>query len=170
MSFMNPLFLLGLAAVAVPLIVHLVRRTRARKIEFPSLMCVRQGPQRTIRRKRLINWLLLLLRSLALLCLVLAFARPYFSGSNMAEATGRAKATVILFDTSFSMRYGTRFERAKTKACAIVNEAAGNDQVAFVAFGQGYEVLSRFTNDKGKLLSLIDSTQAGLSSTAYPQA
>ena len=170
MSFLNPLFLLGLAAVAVPLIVHLVRRTRAKKVEFPSLMFVRQVPQRTIRRKRLINWLLLLLRSLALLCLVLAFARPYFSGSSAAEATGREKATIILFDNSFSMRYGTRFEQAKTKARALVNEAAGNDQVAFVTFGQGYEVLSRFTNDKGKLLSLIDGTQAGLGSTAYTQA
>ncbi len=170
MSFLNPLFLLGLAAVAVPIIVHLVRRTRAKKIEFPSLMFVRQVPQRTIRRKRLINWLLLLLRSLALLCLVLAFARPYFSGSGAAEATGREKATIILFDNSFSMRYGTRFEQAKTKARALVNEAAGNDQVAFVTFGQGYEVLSRFTNDKGKLLSLIDSAQAGLGSTAYTQA
>lgn len=170
MSFLNPLFLIGLAAVAIPIIVHLVRRTRAKKIEFPSLMFVRQVPQRTIRRKRLINLLLLALRCLALLCLVLAFARPYFSGSGAAEANGRTKATVILLDTSFSMRYGKRFDDAKAKARSIVSEAGGSDQVALATFGQGYEVLSRFTNDKGKLNALIDSSQAGLGSTAYTQA
>ncbi|MBS1807805.1 MAG: BatA domain-containing protein [Acidobacteria bacterium] len=170
MSFLNPLFLLGLAAVAIPIIVHLVRRTRAKKIEFPSLMFVRQVPQRTIRRKRLINLLLLILRCLALLCLVLAFARPFFSGSSAAEATGRASATIIMLDNSFSMRYGTRFEQAKSKARAIVNEAGNNDQLALASFGQGYEVLSRFTNDKGKLNSLIDSLQPGLVATAYTQA
>lgn len=170
MSFLNPLFLVGLAAVAIPIIVHLVRRTRAKKIEFPSLMFVRQVPQRTIRRKRLINLLLLLLRCLALLCLTLAFARPYFSGSGAAEANGRTKATVILLDTSFSMRYGKRFDDAKAKARNAVNEASGSDQVALITFGQSYEVLSRFTNDKGKLNSLIDSAQAGLGSTAYTQA
>lgn len=170
MSFLNPLFLVGLAAVAIPIIVHLVRRTRAKKVEFPSLMFVRQVPQRTIRRKRLINLLLLLLRCLALLCLTLAFARPYFSGSGAAEANGRTKATVILLDTSFSMRYGKRFDDAKAKARNAVNEASGSDQVALITFGQSYEVLSRFTNDKGKLNSLIDSAQAGLGSTAYTQA
>jgi Aerotolerance regulator N-terminal/von Willebrand factor type A domain/Beta-galactosidase trimerisation domain len=170
MSFLNPLFLIGLAAVAIPIIVHLVRRTRAKKVEFPSLMFVRQVPQRTIRRKRLINWLLLLLRSLALLCLVLAFARPYFRDSGAANASINAKAAVILLDTSFSMRYGKRFDDAKSKARAVINEAGGSDQLALITFGQGYEVLSRFTNDKAKLNSLIDAAQAGLGSTAYTQA
>ena len=169
MSFLSPLFLLGLAAIAVPIIVHLVRRTRAKKIEFPSLMFVRQVPQRTIRRKRLINWLLLALRSLALLCLVFAFARPYLN-SNAAETSGRAKTSVILLDNSFSMKYGKRFEQAKTKARTVINEAGSNDQIALVTFGQGYEVLSRFTNDKAKLNSLLDNAQAGLGATAYTQA
>ncbi|HMX29916.1 MAG TPA: BatA domain-containing protein, partial [Blastocatellia bacterium] len=84
MSFLNPLFLLGLAAVAAPIIVHLVRRTKAPRIEFPSLMFVRRVPQRTIRKRMVQNWLLLFLRCLAFLLLALAFVRPYF-GSDAAN-------------------------------------------------------------------------------------
>ena len=170
MSFLNPLFLLGLGALAIPIIIHLVRRTRAKKVEFPSLMFVRQVPQRTIRRKRLINMLLLALRALALLCLVLAFARPYFRNSRTAEASGRAKATIILLDNSFSLRYGNHFEQVKNKAHSAINEANSDDQIALMIFGQGYEVLSRFTNDKAKLNAMVDNVQAGFGSTAYAQA
>ena len=78
MSFLTPLFFIGVAALAAPILVHLVRRTRARKIQFPALVFVRQVPQRTIRRRTLQNVLLLLLRSLAILLIVIAFTRPFF--------------------------------------------------------------------------------------------
>ena len=168
MSFLNPLFLLGLAAVVAPIIVHLVRRTNAKKIEFASLMFVRRVPQRTIRRNRLHNLLLLLLRCLALLLLVLAFARPYFSTSG-AETGKNNRATVVLLDHSFSMRYGNRFEQAKARAKTIINEASG-EKIALVTFGQGYDIASRFTTEAAKLLSLVDSAQPGLGGTDYVQA
>lgn len=168
MSFLNPLFLLGLAAVVAPIIVHLVRRTNARKVEFASLMFVRRIPQRTIRRRRLHNLLLLLMRCLALLLLVLAFARPYFSSAG-AELGKNNRATVVLLDDSFSMRYGNRFEQAKARAKAIINEASG-DRIALVTFGNGYDIASRFTTDTTKLLSLVDSAQPGLGGTDYTQA
>jgi hypothetical protein len=170
MSFLNPIFLLGLAALAAPILVHLVRRTRAQRVEFASLMFVRRVPQRTIRRRRLHNLLLLALRSLALLLIVLAFSRPYFTGGNAAEAGGSGRATVILLDTSFSMRYGQRFEQAKARARAILDQAGNGEQVALVTFGQGYEVLSRFTAETGKVRALIEGAQAGLSGTDYVQA
>ena len=59
MSFLTPLFFIGAAAIAAPILVHLVRRTRARRVEFPTLYFVRQVPQRTIRRRTLQNVLLL---------------------------------------------------------------------------------------------------------------
>lgn len=169
MSLLNPLFLLGLAAVVAPIIVHLVRRTRAQKIEFPSLMFVRQVPQRTIRRRRLHNLLLLLLRTLAFLLLAMAFMRPYF-GSGQAESGSGQRNNVILLDTSFSMRYGKRFEQAKTRLKTLVDETRGNERTALIAFGNSYEVLSRFTNDVAKLKALADSAQAGLGGTDYTQA
>lgn len=169
MSFLNPLFLIGLAAVALPVIVHLVRRTRARRVEFASLMFVRQVPQRTIRRKQLHNLLLLVLRSLALLLLVLAFARPYFRGSAASAVAGN-RATVILLDTSFSTRYKDRFNQIKSRAKTIANEASSNEKLALVTFNQASEVQSRFTNDRAKLQALIDGAQPGLAATNYAQA
>jgi hypothetical protein len=168
MSLLSPLFLLGLAALAAPIIVHLVRRTRAPQVDFPSLMFVRRIPQRTIRRKRLHNLLLLLLRSLAVLLAVFAFSRPFFEGSQ-AEALGRDRANLILLDTSLSMRYGKRFEDAKTRAKAILQETAG-ERAALITFGQGFEVLSRFTTETEKIRVLVDQAQPGLSATAYEQA
>src|SRR5918997_6129893 len=109
MSFLNPLFLLGLAAVAAPILVHLVRRARARRVEFPALFFVRQVPQRTIRRRTLHNLLLLLLRCLAVLLLVFAFTRPFFSGAGAAKEADATRASVILVDSSLSMRHGGHF-------------------------------------------------------------
>src|SRR5258705_13436025 len=98
MSFLTPLFFLGVAALAAPILVHLARRTRARRVKFPALVFVRQVPQRTIRRKTLQNWLLLLLRCLAIPLIVIAFPRPYFSGGSAAKLNTPAGATVILAD------------------------------------------------------------------------
>ena len=169
MSFLNPLFLLGLAAVAVPVIVHLVRRTRAPRIEFPSLMFVRRIPQRTIRRRRMQNWLLFALRCLAFMLLVFAFVRPYF-GAGQADANRGQRANVILFDNSFSLRYGNRFEQAKRRARALIDETRGNEPTALVTFGQGYEAQSRFTTDTGRLKAALDSVKPGSDATDYVQA
>jgi Aerotolerance regulator N-terminal/von Willebrand factor type A domain len=169
MSFLNPLFLLGLAAVAVPVIVHLVRRTRAPRVEFPSLMFVRRIPQRTIRRRRMQNWLLFALRCLAFMLLVFAFVRPYF-GAGQADTNRGQRANVILFDNSFSLRYGNRFEQAKQRARAVIDETRGNEPTALVTFGQGYEAQSRFTTDTGRLKAALDSVKPGSDATDYVQA
>src|ERR1044072_1368417 len=106
MAFLNPIFLLGALAAAVPVLVHLVRRTRAVRMQFPSLMFLRRIEQQSIRRRRLRNLLLLALRCAALLLLALAFARPYFIGASKAAASSTQSSSVILIDASYSMRYG----------------------------------------------------------------
>ncbi len=170
MSFLSPLFLLGVAALAAPILVHLVRRTRARRVEFPTLLFVRQVPQRSIRRKRLHNLLLLLLRCLALLLVVLAFTRPFFSDGGATAAGEAERATIILLDNSLSMRYGERFAQAKNRAGAIIEEGRGEEQVALVGFNQGYEVISRFTSEAGKLRAELARMEAGLGGTDYEGA
>jgi len=168
MSLLNPLFLLGLAALAVPVIVHLVRRTRAPLLDFASLMFVRRIPQRTIRRRRLHNLLLLLLRSLALLAVVLAFARPFFTGSP-AEAFQKDRLNLLLVDNSLSMRYGRRFEQAKTAAQSILDQI-GNERTALLSFGRGFQVHTRFTTETERVRTLVRDLQPGLEGTEYMQA
>ena len=63
MAFLAPLFFVGLAAVAVPIIVHLIQRERKDIVEFPSLMFIRRIPYQSVERRRIHNWSLLLLRA-----------------------------------------------------------------------------------------------------------
>src|SRR5919106_6290967 len=170
MSFLTPLFFIGAAALAAPILVHLVRRTRARKIQFPALVFVRQVPQRTIRRRTLQNVLLLLLRCLAILLLVIAFARPFFTGGSSAKATSAAGATVILIDNSLSMRRENLFAEAQRRAEATIDEARADEQIAVLSFDKRYAVINRFTTDKNRLLTAVKTLSAGWDGTDYEQA
>jgi hypothetical protein len=170
MSFLNPLFWVGVAALAAPILVHLVRRTRARRVEFPALVFVRQIPQRTIRRRTLHNLLLLILRFLAILFIVLAFTRPFFSGRSAAKESDSAGASVILIDNSLSMRREQLFPEAQRRAESIINDARNDERLALVSFGKRYEVINRFTADKNRLRLALKSLNAGWEGTDYEQA
>ena len=170
MSFLNPFFLLGVAALAAPVLVHLVRRTRARRVEFPALYFVRQVPQRTIRRRTLRDLLLLALRCLALLLVVFAFTRPYFTAAGKAAEAEGLRSTVILMDASLSMRRAGLFEEAKRRADALAGETGADERVALLSFGEGYEVVSEFTSDKNALRAALASLSAGYEATDYEQA
>jgi len=100
-NFLNPLFLFGLAAAAIPILIHLFTRRRPREMRFPSLEFLSEVNQSEIRRLRLRQWLLLLLRALAVAAIALAMARPALRGS---AGGGRAATTVVvLLDRSGSM-------------------------------------------------------------------
>ena len=170
MSFLTPLFFLGVAALAAPVLVHLVRRTRARRVQFPALVFVRQVPQRTIRRRTLHNLLLLALRCLAILLIVIAFTRPFFSGGSAARDNTAAGATVILVDNSLSMRRENLFAEAKQRAESALDEARNDEQIALVSFDKRYTVINRFLIDKNRVRSGISSLGAGWDGTDYEQA
>jgi len=75
-TFLVPLFLLGLAGIVIPIIVHLTRRQRRHVVTFPSLMFLRKIPFQEQRRRRIQHWLLFVMRSLALGLLAVAFDHP----------------------------------------------------------------------------------------------
>src|SRR5215203_1146210 len=117
MSFLTPLFLLGLGAVAVPVIIHLIQKERKNVVAFPSLMFLRRIPYQSVNRRRIRNWPLLLLRLAALTLLVLAFTRPFLRRDALAAAAaGGAREVVILLDRSYSLGYGDRWQRAVAAA------------------------------------------------------
>src|SRR5438445_6749885 len=106
MSFLSPALLLGLAALAIPVIIHLIQREKKRVVEFPSLMFLRRIPYQSVRRRRIRHWALLMLRLAALALIVAAFARPFFRRNTLAAAAQQsAREVVILVDTSYSMEY-----------------------------------------------------------------
>jgi hypothetical protein len=100
-NFLNPLFLFGLGAAAIPVLIHLFTRRRPREVRFPSLEFLAEVNQSEIRRLRLKQWLLLLLRTLAVALLALALARPSLQGGTRG---GTAASTLVaLVDVSGSM-------------------------------------------------------------------
>ena len=103
MSFLNPLFLFGLLAAAIPVVIHLFTRRRPRERPFPSLEFLAEVNQSEIRRLRLKQWLLLLLRTLAVAAIALAMARPALRGAGARSGTGAATTVVALVDVSGSM-------------------------------------------------------------------
>ncbi len=136
LSFLNPAFLWALPATAIPLLIHFLSRRRLPDVPFPSVQFLRALEPREIRRIRLRELLLLLLRTLAVLLLVLAFARP--SLEPRGAVVHAAAAVGILLDDSESMgaldeQARTRIEEARGRALALVDAARDGDEIAVVA-------------------------------------
>jgi len=172
MNFVTPWFLLGTLATAVPILLHLIKRESAQKIEFPTLMFLRKISKRTIRYQKLRHLLLLLLRVLLLLLLALAFMRPFWDRPQAAAATGRVTtAHVILLDNSMSMAYGDRWDRAKNAAAEIIGTAQPGDKVALLEFSDRTDVLALPATDFAAVQDLLRSnTSLTDRTTRYGQA
>src|ERR1700712_2541960 len=134
MNFLAPAFLGGLAAIAVPVIIHLIHRERKAVIEFPSLMFLERIPYRSVRRQKIRHLLLLILRCLALALLVAAFARPFFERKHVAASTTGAREVVILLDKSASMGYAGRWKKAQDAAKKVVSGLGQSDRATLVLF------------------------------------
>ncbi|MEO6236795.1 MAG: BatA and WFA domain-containing protein [Vicinamibacterales bacterium] len=136
MSFLTPLYLVGAALIALPIMLHLLRRDVAPPVPFTAVSLLPRSPVDRSRQRRLRDLLLLAARVLALLLLAASFARPYLAGT---APSGRT--TVVALDRSFSMADPTRFGRALALAREAIDAAQG-DRVALVAFDDGAEVLA----------------------------
>src|SRR6476646_2779576 len=131
MAFLTPAFFLGLAAIAIPVLVHLIQREKKQVVEFPSLMFVRRIPYQSVRRRRIRHWPLLLLRAAAIALIVAAFARPFFQRSAAAAMAGGAREVVILLDQSASMGYADHWSRAQDAARSVVRGLGQDDRATF---------------------------------------
>lgn len=172
MSFLAPLFFLGLASLAVPVLVHLIQRERKTPIEFPSLMFLRRVPYQSVKRRRISNWLLFLLRAAALLLMVLAFTRPFLTQSQVQASVANAGArdVVILLDRSASMGYGDHWERAKDEAKQVIDSLGNGDQATLVLFDRSAEENVRATGDQTRLRAAVDAAELSASASRYGPA
>jgi hypothetical protein len=172
MSFLAPLFFAGLAAIAIPVIVHLIQRERKEVVQFPSLMFIRKIPYQSVERRRIHNWLLLALRAAAMALLVAAFTRPFFKVDPVkaAAASAGAREVVILLDHSASMGYGDHWDRAKAEASKVIGGLHGDDRATLVLFGSGIEENVRATSDQGRLQAAVREAKVTSDSTRYAPA
>ena len=139
MHFFNPIALVGLAAVAIPVAIHLLHRGRSRPIPFSNLRFLRALHQSRMRRLRLRQWLVLLLRALAVAFMVLAFSRPAYRTDGRGLLGGSPPTTaVILLDHSFSTRYrepgGRLFDQLRQRVLELLELYDERDDVALISF------------------------------------
>jgi Aerotolerance regulator N-terminal/von Willebrand factor type A domain/CARDB len=138
MSFLNPIMLAGLAAVSVPIIIHLLNRRKFHKVVWAAMRFLQNAVEQNQRRMRIEDMILLALRCLLLALLALALARPAIL-SNTSDVFGQSKVTgVIILDNSQSMGMNdgtsTRFEKAKQAAeSALDSMPAGSATAVLLA-------------------------------------
>jgi hypothetical protein len=133
LTFLTPLALFGLAAAAIPILLHFFNLRKLRTIEFSTLSFLKELQKTKIRRLKLRQLLLLVLRTLLIVCIALAFSRPTLKGALPGSIAERAKTTaVIILDDSQSMtasdEKGELFQQAKNAALGVVNILKDGDE------------------------------------------
>src|ERR1700677_4162350 len=158
MGLFAPWFLAGLAGLALPLYLHLLKRQTTKPKPVSSLMFFESRTQSSTRPRRLCYFLLLALRLLVLLLLILAFANPFVNRNAAAIASNRLVLLVV--DNSFSMRAGTRLTDAKDAAMTVLaGKGAARAQVA--AFGSQLKLMTQPIEDQGALRAAVQAIQPG---------
>jgi hypothetical protein len=146
MNFLNPLYLFALAAVAVPILIHIFSRRRVPEVPFSTIRFLSRSDRRSMMRINVRRLLLLMLRILAVALVALAFARPVVRGSLAALfPAGGSRAACILLDRSFSMGVegdgGVAFDRGVARLGAVLDNLESGDAVSVVLFDTGSDVV-----------------------------
>jgi hypothetical protein len=171
MNFLAPLFFVALAGLAIPVLLHLTQREKKQIVRFPSLMFVRRIPYQSVRRRKIHNWLLLLVRLTALALIVLAFARPLITSTDAAPSVGEgAREVVVLLDTSYSMGFADRWENARAAAHAEINKLSSADRGSVVLFSSGAEIAIRSAPERTALQAAVATAKPAAGATRYAPA
>jgi len=140
MTFLQPGFLWGLFAIAIPVIIHLFNFRKPQKILFSNISLLKQVKKDVVRRIRLTQWLLLALRILAIIFIVLAFADPVFTDKNSEVLKGGGRSVVVLIDDSYSMSLtgpgGNGLLQARTITKNLLKDLNASDQVFITVLSQ----------------------------------
>ena len=158
MGLFAPWFLAGLAGLALPVYLHLLKRQTRKPKQVSSLMLFESRTQASTRHRRLRYFLLLSLRLAVLLLLILAFANPFINRNAAAIAANRLVLLVV--DNSFSMRAGTRLADAKEAAMRVLGgKGAARAQVA--AFGSQLRLMTQPIEDQPALRAAVQAIEPG---------
>jgi hypothetical protein len=135
MGLLAPIYIAGILAIGIPILLHLIRRTPQGRQMFSSLMFLSPSPPRLTRRSRLSNVLLLLLRAAVVTLLAVAFARPFFHwGANEDKQLSAGRRILFLVDTSASMRRPELWTDARKQAEVQLADVKVGDEVGLYFF------------------------------------
>jgi hypothetical protein len=157
MQFIFPAFLFALAALAIPVIVHLFHFRRFRTVYFTNVRFLREVKEETSNRRKIRDLLVLLARCLAVAALVFAFAQPFLPRNTEGVKKG-TQAVSIFVDNSFSMNALSKdlslLENAKQKAREIIKAYANDDK--FQILTNDFEGRHQRLVSKEEALTFID--------------
>jgi hypothetical protein len=174
MGFLNGFFLVALGTMALPVIIHILNRRRLRKVRFSSLEFIDEINKKRMSKINIRRWIVLLLRTLAVAFLVLAFARPTIRSNASLFLPGAApKHVIVCLDVSYSMgaeeEKGTVFHEAQAVAKLVIDECGKNDIVNVVPFSTRAEAFFEAgTRNKQTAKRAVDDIEvtAGVTSIA----
>ena len=178
MNFLNPLLLIAAAGVALPILAHLLNRNEVKKTDWAAMQFLNRNIRVRSRQIRLRDLLLLILRCLALILLVFAFARPTLREGLANWIPGEPRAGVVIgLDASYSMEHGgegsTRFDRALEQVKVISENIVPGDPVSLVLLGGEDQVLIRnMAFDPERFASILEEAKivpAGLDLDRVPK-
>ena len=144
LEFANPGLLAGMAAASIPILIHLLNRRKFREMQWAAMQFLLAAIRKNQRRIRIEQWLLLAIRTLLVLAIVAAMAKPFLESFGNV-ITGRRTHRVLVLDGSLSMGYSSggasRFDQAKALAAQIVKDSRQGDAISVVLMGQPPRVI-----------------------------
>jgi hypothetical protein len=165
MGFLAPWFLAGVAAVGLPIWIHLLKRHKTDPRLFPSLMFFEKREMSSVKHRRLEHILLFALRALMLILLALLFANPFIKRD--PSAVDGKKVLVIAVDRSFSMRAADHLAKAKDEALSLIARLKPGDQAQVLALSGTVQALTQLISDPAELRVAVQSIQPGDSRASF---
>ena len=125
MTFLSPSLLWFIAAISIPIAIHLLSRLKQNKVEFSTIRFIKELETSSIRKVQIQKMIILLLRVLCIICLVMMMAQPVTQGfmPGWLAAEQDSKLVIVLDNSaSMSVKDGERtfLERSKNTAMAII--------------------------------------------------
>lgn len=162
MQFLSPWFFAALAALAVPIIIHLLNLRKPQTLKFSTIAFFKVLQHSTIRRIRIKKWILLAIRLLAIMLLVLGLMRPFVpTGMGMITSSGQPRLYLILADNSLSMSQvdvnGPYIQQLKDFLVALVGNAGPRDQFILAPTSGEWIVQGRI--DAGRFREAVDNLE-----------
>lgn len=177
MTFLNPAVLFGLLAATIPVLIQLFNLRKLKKVEFSTLIFLKELQKNKIRKVKLKQWLLLFLRTLIILFLVFGFARPTLRSTFIGSSSTAKTTAVFILDDTFSMSVvdakGSFLNQEKEIALRLLSQLQDGDEVSLILvsdINKPSVVTTDFSQLKKNIETLSISNISGSLQTALIKA
>ncbi|MBL7191424.1 BatA domain-containing protein [bacterium] len=165
MIFLNAGLLAAAMAAGIPILIHLFSRPRRREMDFSTLRFLKRLEQKRLKRLSITQWILLALRILAVLAVVLAFARPALKNTASALAGDTRTSAAIIIDNSIASQTvdsrGSLISQEKMSAVSILELFQPGDEILLITGAEPAGIIGSgpFPGGGGKIRAEIFSIE-----------